>query len=59
VAARRGDASDATPSVVEAQLSYEVGAMSPAWTVIDAGGAAGETLRRAASELGLKHGEDS
>lgn len=57
VAARRGDASDATPAVVETQLSYEVGAMSPAWTVIDAGGAAGETLRRAASELGLKHGE--
>jgi predicted kinase len=59
VAARRGDASDATPAVVEAQLAYQVGTMSPAWTIIDAGGAAGDTLRRAASQLGLKHGEGS
>lgn len=52
VAARRNDASDATPDGVDAQLLYEVGTMSPAWRLVDAGGAADETLRR--SQLGLK-----
>lgn len=50
VAARRNDASDATPDGVDAQLLYDT--MSPAWRLVDAGGAADETLRR--SQLGLK-----
>lgn len=54
VGARRNDASDATPDVVDAQLQYELGAMSPSWRVVDGGGAAGETLHLAASQLGLK-----
>lgn len=54
VGARRNDASDATPDVVDAQLQYEVGTMSPAWRVVDGGGAADETLHLAASQLGLK-----
>ncbi len=54
VAARRNDASDATPETVDAQLQSKVGTMSPAWTVIDGGGSAVETLRRAASHLGLE-----
>jgi predicted kinase len=53
VAARRNDASDATPDVVDAQLRYEVGDMSPAWRLIDAGGSAAETRHLAASHLGL------
>jgi aminoglycoside phosphotransferase family enzyme/predicted kinase len=53
VGARRDDASDATPDVVDAQLQFEVGAMSPAWRTIDAGGSAAETEYLAASHLGL------
>ncbi len=53
VGARRNDASDATPDVVDVQSHYEVGTMSTAWRVIDAGGPAAETLRLAASQLGL------
>lgn len=37
VSARRGDASDATAGVVARQLGYEVGALSGAWRVVDAG----------------------
>jgi uncharacterized protein len=51
VAARRNDASDATPEVVHQQLQWEVGALSPAWTQLDAGGSAQEAYRRAASAL--------
>lgn len=53
VGARRNDASDATADVVDAQLQYEVGTMSSAWRAVDAGGAAAETLRLAASLLDL------
>lgn len=56
VAARRNDASDATPDTVATQLQSEVGSMSPAWTVIDAGSAARDTLRLASSYLGLEAG---
>jgi uncharacterized protein len=55
VAARRNDASDATPDVVDAQFKYDIGAMSPAWRVIDAGGSAAETQHLAASHLGLDY----
>src|SRR5262249_8400509 len=53
VAARRGDASDATPQVVERQLTWEVGALSPAWRLLDAGGAAPDVHRRAAAALSV------
>jgi aminoglycoside phosphotransferase family enzyme/predicted kinase len=53
VAARRNDASDATPEVVQTQLRFDAGALSPAWTMIDAGGTAEETLGLASSALGL------
>lgn len=53
VGARRNDASDATPDVVDAQLQYEIGRMSSAWHIVDARGAADETLHRAASQLRL------
>jgi aminoglycoside phosphotransferase family enzyme/predicted kinase len=53
VGARRNDASDATPDVVDAQLQYELGTMSSAWRVIDAHGTADATLHLAASQLGL------
>jgi len=44
VAARGADASDATPSVVEAQLSYDLGQLD--WPKVDAGGTPAETLQR-------------
>lgn len=53
VAARRDDASDATPEVVRAQLSGDVGELSPSWTRIAAGGTAGETLALASAEAGI------
>jgi aminoglycoside phosphotransferase family enzyme/predicted kinase len=53
VEARHNDASDATPDVVEAQSKYDIGTMSPAWSVVDAGGTTDDTLRLAASQLGL------
>lgn len=53
VGARQNDASDATPDVVDTQLQYEVGTMSPAWHLIDADGTAAETLHLAASQIGL------
>jgi predicted kinase len=51
VDARRNDASDATPEVVQRQLTFEVGALSPAWTLLDAGGSAQDVHRRATSVL--------
>jgi predicted kinase len=51
VAARRNDASDANPEVVQQQLTWEVGALSPAWRLLDAGGSAEDAHRRAASAL--------
>ena len=44
VAARAGDASDATPAVVEKQLSYDLGQLD--WPRVDAGGTPQETLAR-------------
>jgi len=49
VAARQGDASDATPAVVEAQLASPLGAIG--WPTIDAGGTAENTLRSALAKL--------
>lgn len=51
VAARRGDASDATPAVVEQQLGYDVGRIG--WSRVDAGGTADDTRSRAALALGV------
>jgi predicted kinase len=58
VAARRNDASDATSEVVRRQLSQEIGALSPAWRVLDAGGSAEDVHGRAVSALaaGSRHG---
>jgi predicted kinase len=52
VAARAGDASDATPEVVRAQLGYETGAFSPAWIRLDAGASPAETVDEARKVLG-------
>lgn len=51
VAARRGDASDATPAVVETQLGYDIGRLD--WHRVDAGGSPGDTRARAAAALRL------
>lgn len=51
VAARVGDASDATPAVVEAQAKV-FGAL-PSWHVVDAGGTPSEVARRVLRLLGL------
>lgn len=53
VGARQNDASDATPDVVDTQLQVDIGTMSPAWRMVDAGGAADETLRLVSSHLRL------
>lgn len=44
IAARRGDASDATEDVVERQLAYDLGHLD--WLRVDAGGTPDETLKR-------------
>ncbi len=49
VAARKNDASDATPQVVEQQMTYDLGHLE--WTRLDASGTAEETLRTAMSHL--------
>jgi uncharacterized protein len=51
VSARRDDASDATSQVVQQQLAWNVGALSPAWARLDAGGSPEDVHRRAASAL--------
>jgi len=51
VAARRNDASDATVDVVKSQIDYDIGLLSPSWTVVDAGGDREETIRRAQKAL--------
>jgi len=53
VEARHNDASDATTDTVRGQLESGVGKVSPAWTRVDAGGAAGDTVQRATAALGL------
>lgn len=52
IAARRNDASDATPSLVADQQTWDTGALSQAWTTIDAGAGPDETRRRALVALG-------
>ena len=47
VAARRNDASDATPEFVARQLTWDIGVLSSAWVTLDAGADADETLRLA------------
>ena len=56
VAARRDDASDATPQFVARQMTWDTGALSPAWATVEASAGADQTLRRARNALGL-HGE--
>jgi uncharacterized protein len=52
VAARHNDASDATPDVVQRQLTAGVGPLSARWTPLDAGNNATETLEAAMSAIG-------
>ncbi len=49
IAARRGDASDATVDVLRRQLGYDLGSIG--WTRIDAGGDAAASLSRAQAVL--------
>lgn len=51
VAARTGDASDATPEVVEKQLRYELGDMT--WTTVNCDDGATDTEQRARAILNL------
>ena len=51
VAARVGDASDATPDVVRQQIAYETGAFSPRWTRVDAGASPAAIAERARKAL--------
>ena len=53
VDARRGDASDATSEIVEQQVAWDTGKLSPAWTTVDASGSADETRRHALFALGV------
>jgi aminoglycoside phosphotransferase family enzyme/predicted kinase len=52
IAARRNDASDATPNLVADQQTWNTGALSQAWATIDAGAGPDETRRRALAALG-------
>jgi len=54
VAARRDDASDATPDVVQRQLIAEIGPLSARWAALDAGNNVTETLEAAMSAIGVK-----
>ena len=51
VAARRGDASDATPAVVREQLAVDPGRVG--WRWLDSGGAPEQVAAAAAAALGL------
>ena len=53
VAARHNDASDATPAVVQRQLTAEIGPLSARWVPLDAGNTATETLAAALSVIGV------
>jgi hypothetical protein len=53
VAARRNDASDATPEVVRGQLQSDPGPFSAGWTAVDAGGTLSKTLGFARAAIGL------
>ncbi|POF34615.1 bifunctional aminoglycoside phosphotransferase/ATP-binding protein [Roseibium marinum] len=52
VAARAGDASDATTDVIDKQLGYDLGQLT--WTGIDADGGMDDTTQFARASLGLK-----
>ena len=54
VAARQGDASDATPDVVRRQLAWETGTLSPAWIPVDAGGRPEDVVLRAEAALAAR-----
>jgi len=49
VEGRRGDASDATPDVLDRQLAYDLGDVS--WRLVDSGGDRDTTLRQAKSAI--------
>jgi predicted kinase len=51
VAARRSDASDATPEVVRRQLGGDLGPFAARWTALDAGGTLQQTLAAAGAAL--------
>jgi aminoglycoside phosphotransferase family enzyme/predicted kinase len=51
LAARRNDASDATPEQLPEQLARDKGALSPAWARVDAGGSAEATRAAALSAV--------
>jgi predicted kinase len=53
VAARERDASDATPSVVQAQFEGDVGSLSEHWTTLDATKDVNTTLRAALAAMRL------
>jgi predicted kinase len=53
VAARIGDASDATPAVVRQQLAGDTGALTSSWVPVDAGGHAATTLANAREVLAV------
>jgi len=53
VATRHHDASDATPAVVQHQLTAEIGPLSARWAPLDAGHNATETLATAMTALGV------
>jgi hypothetical protein len=59
VATRHNDASDATPEVVQRQLSYDVGPLSAQWTSVDANTNVTETLQNALSAIGLNGCHDA
>ncbi len=51
VSARRGDASDATPEIVDAQFMYDLGSMT--WSELDASGTPLEAVERAKDALAV------
>jgi aminoglycoside phosphotransferase family enzyme/predicted kinase len=53
VAARRGDASDATPEIVRHQLDWQPGGLSVNWKGVDASASAEEMLRNTREALDL------
>ena len=53
VAARRGDASDATSEVVRRQLGWHLGSFAETWTEFDTSGSVEETLQKARDALAL------
>jgi predicted kinase len=59
VAARRNDASDATPEFVASQLTWDTGVLSPAWARVDASAGRDETLQRAMGMLGVDPADGS